>query len=200
MTASIFPRASKIIFKRLVAQKIIFEARGEIEAVIQWRDIGQASIVEEVAQEAVFVFRERMVKLKQEVVIVAVAGGGQLLRRKAEVLLELVDAGQVLQDHRVIKRVFAPPLSFIVAEKESAIFAERAAERESKLVLAQLVEVGRRQDAGGVQGIIAKIFIKAAVQVIGSALGHDVDDAAHGAAGLHDVSVVDDQELTHSFL
>src|SRR6266700_7217290 len=141
-----------------------------------------------------------MIKLEQRIVIVAASRHRELFRWQSKTCLELIDAGEIIQDHGVIKRVFTPALAFIVAEKERTVLSDGTAQSKPKLVLPQLVQVGCRQRAFGVKRVIAKIFVNAAMQVVASALGNNIYNAANGASCLHAVGVVDDTKLADGFL
>src|SRR5215472_13411050 len=128
-----------------------------------------------------------MVHLDQKVIVIAVASDVQMLRGQAKVGFEQIDAGNVGQDDGVVERVLTAALPFIVAKVEGAVLLEGAAQREAKLVLVQLIESGSGENALGIESIVAEILVHAAVDVIGPALGYDVDDAAHRPASLHAV-------------
>src|ERR1700756_3287602 len=130
-----------------------------------------------------------MVQLQQEVIVIALPVYVQLLGSQAKIRLELIDQGEIAEDHRVVIRVLAAALAFIIAEKERAIFPDGATQGESKLILAQLVQAGSRQFTAGIHCIIAEIFVQRAMQVVGSALGNDVDNASNRASSFNAVRV-----------
>src|SRR5262245_10917557 len=140
-----------------------------------------------------------MVQLDEKIVVIAVPRNVEIFRSQPEGGLKRVDAGDIGQDHRVIEGVLASSLAFIIAEEKCAVSFERSAQRKAKLVLVQLVETRRGQHAGGIESIVAKIFVRAAVNVIGAALGDDIHNAADGAPGLHAVGVVDHSEFAYRF-
>src|SRR5215831_3682316 len=120
-----------------------------------------------------------MVQLDQEVIVIALPVYVQLLGRQSEIGLELIDQIEIVENDGVVIRVFVAALSFIIAEEEGAVFPDRAAQGETELVLLQLVQAGSRQFTASVYCIVAEILIQRPMQVIGPALGNDVDDSAH---------------------
>src|SRR5439155_15050546 len=78
-------------------------------------------------------------------------------------------------------------------EEERTVLVDGAAEGGAPLVLAErrLVAIdGRAEDVEllevvpGVEALVAIVEERVAVEVVGAALGHDVDDAARGLAEL----------------
>src|SRR5437868_6890828 len=124
-----------------------------------------------------------MVQLDQEIIEVAYPVYVQLLRGQSEIRLELVNKRKVAENHGVVIRVLTAALPFIVAKKESAVFPDGTAQGNAKLILSQLIQAGGCQFALCIHRIIAEIFVERAMKVIGTALGNDVDDPTHGAAG-----------------
>src|SRR5579859_605431 len=138
-----------------------------------------------------------MVQLDQEIIKVAVARDVEVFGGQAKVALELVDAGEIVQNHGIVKRVFPPPLAFIIGKEECPVLNDWSTQSEAILVLLQLVEPGSGQRAVGVEHVVAEIFVHAAMQVVRSALGYDIHDSAYGPARFHAVGIVDHAEFTH---
>ena len=158
-----------------------------------------------------------MVQLQQEIIVIAVARHVQLLGGQSKILLELVDGCQIVQDHRIVIRVLAPPLPLIVAKEKSPVLDNRAPERETKLVLTQLVElvaaaraqvsghaasqwVGRSKNTARIHFVVAEVFVCGAMEFISATLGDDVNDAADSAPELGAVAAVNDPKFAHRFL
>src|SRR5882724_5308397 len=138
-----------------------------------------------------------MVQLEKEIVVIALPVYVQLLGRQSETGLELVDKRKVTENHGVVIWVLTAALAFVVAEKECAVFPDGAAQGKPKLVLPQLIQAGSRQFATGIHCIIAEVFVQRAMQIVGAALGNDVDDASNGASRFNAVGVVDHAKLAH---
>ena len=70
--------------------------------------------------------------------------------------------------------------------KEGRIFHDRAAERTAKLVIVKRILRHRAavEKISGVQRVVAKIFERAAVDLVCAGLGDDVDDGARITAKL----------------
>ena len=71
-------------------------------------------------------------------------------------------------------------LSFIIQEKERLVLNDRTSQRSSKLIIVKrcLWLVRRIKEIARIQSIIAEIFECASVELIRSALGHDIHDCA----------------------
>src|SRR5215831_1467860 len=100
-----------------------------------------------------------MVQLEQKIIVVAYSVYIQLFGGQSEIGLELVNLGEVGEDHGVVIRILTAALTFIVAKKESAILLDGAAQGKAKLVLPQFVQPRSRQFAFRIHRIIAEIFI-----------------------------------------
>ncbi len=140
---------------------------------------------------------ERMIQLEQEIIVIALPVYVQLFGSQAKISLELIDQGEITEDHRVVIRVFTAALAFIVAEKERAVFTDGAAQCKPELVLPQFVEAWGCQFAAGIHRIIAEIVIQRAMEIVGPALSNDIDDPANRASGFHAVGIVNHAELAH---
>src|SRR5881394_743359 len=101
-----------------------------------------------------------MVQLDQEVIVIALPVYVQPLGRQSEIGLELIDQSEIVENDGVVIRVFVAALAFIIAEEEGAVFPDRAAQGEAKLVLLQLVQTGSRQLAASIHCIVAEILIQ----------------------------------------
>ena len=109
-------------------------------------------------------------------------------------------APDIGQHHGIVKRRFAAALGLVVGEKKSLFLAQRPAQSRAVLILPQNVQAWRLQDALGVHGVIAKVFVDVAMPVIGAALGDDVHHAAHRAAKLRAVAAVHHAKFLHRLL
>src|SRR5215471_6469407 len=141
-----------------------------------------------------------MIKLEQEVIVIAYAIDVELLRSQAKAGFESIDGRQISQNDRVVVRVLAAPLAFIIAKEKGAVFLNWTAQGKAELVLPQLIQSRSCQDAVSIHGIVAEVFVDTAMHFVGAALGDDVDDASDRATSLYAVGVVDNQELPYSFL
>ena len=62
------------------------------------------------------------------------------------------------------------------------LFEEPAAARRGVAGCVASGQVGRGKNALRIHGVVPKIVVDRAVELVGAALGNDVDDAAHGSS------------------
>ena len=91
--------------QRLIAEGIVLETGGEVEPIVQRREVGSPLVIKEVPCRKNFPLAEVVVDSEQHVVVVNRSGhleifGGQ----PKDVYFRIVDVGQVGQHSRVIKR------------------------------------------------------------------------------------------------
>src|SRR6266849_2580074 len=201
----------------MVFIRVVLESRGQVEAVIQGRIILEVAVVEEVAHEQVILVIDRVVQAQQYIVIVGVACDIEVLKRKTDPRLELIDRIDFVQDDRVVIWRLTAALALVIAKEKSPVLDNRATEGEAELVLAQLVElvaaaraqvsghaasqwVGRSKNTARIHFVVAEVFVCGAMEFISATLGDDVNDAADSAPELGAVAAVNDPKFAHRFL
>ena len=89
-----------------------------------------------------------------------------------------------------------------IKEEEGLILDDGASHTEAKLVAnerALLHTLAVCKEIGGIQDLVAMIFIDGAMKVVGASLAHHVDDAPGSASILGTVGILFDLELLDSF-
>ena len=90
------------------------------------------------------------------------------------------------------QHAFPVAVAFVVAEEEQLVLENRAADAAAELVLHERRTIHSRavaEEGVGIQHLVAKVLVQTAVEVVGAALGGDVDHAAGKASELRAVAV-----------
>src|ERR1700737_5294069 len=111
-----------------------------------------------------------------------------------------IDCLDVRQHGRIVKGRLTAALRFIISIDKRLVFLQRAADSGAELVLAQNVRPGCLQEVDRVHLVVAEVFVKRAVPLIGAATRNDVHDARGGTSKFRGIIAVDYAKLLYSFL
>src|SRR5437764_2642654 len=132
-----------------------------------------------------------VIKFDEAIINVGSFQYAQVLRRNAQADLKGIDGSQVLHQQRWIGRRLSAPLPFIIQKEKRLVFADGAAQRPAKLVLAQDVESRLGQNGFCVGSIVLKVVVDGAMNIVSAGLGDDIHNAAQGASVFRSKAVVD---------